>query len=132
MSAILCEICVFHGWIWRFSGPGSEELWRCQNSCIFGADFGVSLAQSAEELWRCQNSCLSGADFGISLAQSAEKLWRSQNSSLFWGLFLAFLWPKVPKNPGVPKICVFLHPEMLKFCGVGELSCWGHKLKIKC
>ena len=44
---------------------GSEELWRCQNSCIFGADFGVSLAQSAEELWRSQNLCLSGADFGI-------------------------------------------------------------------
>ena len=34
------------------------------------------------------------------------------------------------KNYGVPKICVFLHPEMLEFCVVGELSCWGHKLEI--
>ena len=41
-----------------------------------------------------------------------------------------FLWPKVTNNYGVPKICVFLHPEMLKFCVVGELSCWGHKLEI--
>ena len=34
------------------------------------------------------------------------------------------------KNHGVPKIHVFLHPEMLEFRGVGELSCWGHKLEI--
>ena len=48
----------------------------------------------------------------------------------FWVRFLVFLWPKVMKNHGVPKIRVFLHPEMLKFCVVGELSCWGHKLEI--
>ena len=54
-----------------------------------------------------------------------------QNSCLSW-LDLAFLWPKVPKNHGIPKIRVFLHPETLKFHGVGELSCRGHKLKIWC
>ena len=43
---------------------------------------------------------------------------------------MAFLWPKVMNNHGVPKIRVFLHPEMLKFCVVGELSCWGCKLEI--
>ena len=48
----------------------------------------------------------------------------------FWVRFLAILWPKVMNNYGVPKIRVFLHPEMLEFCGVGELSCWGHKLEI--
>ena len=48
----------------------------------------------------------------------------------FWVGFLAILWPKVMKNHVVPKIRVFLHPEMLKFHGVGELSCWGHKLEI--
>ena len=48
----------------------------------------------------------------------------------FWVGFLAFLWSKVTKNHGVPKIHVFLYPEMLKFRGVGELSCWGHKLEI--
>ena len=41
-----------------------------------------------------------------------------------------FLWPKVMNNYGIPKIRVFLHPEMLKFCIVGELSCWGRKLEI--
>ena len=49
---------------------------------------------------------------------------------VFLGLILAFLWPKVTKSHGVPKIRVFLHPEMLEFHGVGELSCWGCKLKI--
>ena len=34
------------------------------------------------------------------------------------------------KNHGVPEIHVFLHPEMPEFHVVGELSCWGHKLKI--
>ena len=48
----------------------------------------------------------------------------------FWVRFLAFLWPKVTNNYGVPKINVFLHPETLKFHVVGELSCWGHKLEI--
>ena len=48
----------------------------------------------------------------------------------FWVGFLAFLWPKVMNNYGVPKICVFLHPEMLEFCVVGELSCWSRKLEI--
>ena len=48
----------------------------------------------------------------------------------FWVGFLAFLWLKVMNNHGVPKIHVFLHPEMLKFSVVGELSCWGHELEI--
>ena len=48
----------------------------------------------------------------------------------FWVRFLAFLWPKVMNNYGVPKIHVFLHPEMLEFHVVGELSCWGCKLEI--
>ena len=46
-----------------------------------------------------------GRIFGISLVQTDEESWRSQ-------------------------IHVFLYPEMLEFCGVGELSCWGHKLEI--
>ena len=77
--------------------------------CVFlWLIFGISLAQSAEESWRSQNSCLSGVDF--------------------W----CFFWPKVPKNHGVPEIHVFLHPEMLEFCLVGELSCWGCELEIEC
>ena len=46
--------------------------------------------------------------------------------------FLAFLWPKVAKNHGVSKIHVFLHPGMLEFHSVGELSCWGCELEIEC
>ena len=61
--------------------------------CVFfGADFGISLAQSAEELWRSQNLCLSGADFGISLAQSAEESWHSQNSCLSASRNAQILW----------------------------------------
>ena len=73
---------------------------------FLGLIFGVSLAQSDEELWHSQNLCLSGWDFFV------------------------FLWPKVMKNHGVSEIHVFLHPEMLEFCVVGELPCWGHKLEI--
>ena len=50
----------------------------------------------------------------------------------FWVGFLAFLWPKVAKNYGVSKTHIFLHPDMLKFCSVGELSCWGCELEIEC
>ena len=49
---------------------------------------------------------------------------------VFLGLILAILWPKVMNNYGVPKIRVFLHPEMLEFRVVGEFSCWGCKLEI--
>ena len=49
----------------------------------------------------------------------------------FWVGFLAFLWPKVAKNYGVPEIRVFLHPDMFKFHSVGELSCWGCELEIE-
>ena len=31
-----------------------------------------------------------------------------------------------------PEIHVFLHPEMLEFCVVDELSCWGCELEIEC
>ena len=74
----------------------------------FAVGFGDSLAQGSKELWRSRNSCLSGSDF-----------WR-------------FLWPKVPKNYGISKIRVFLHPDMLKFCSVGELSCQVCELEIEC
>ena len=50
----------------------------------------------------------------------------------FWVGFLVFLWPKVAKNYGVSEIRVFLHPDMLKFCSVGELSCQGCELEIEC
>ena len=50
----------------------------------------------------------------------------------FWVEFLEFLWPKVLKNHGIQEIHVFLHPEMLKFCVMGELSCWGCELEIEC
>ena len=46
----------------------------------------------------------------------------------FLGLILAFLWPKVPKNPGVPKIHVFLElilafllPKVPKNYGVPKI-----------
>ena len=55
-----------------------------------------------------QNSCLLWLDFCDSLAQGNEELWHSQNLS-FWVGFLAFLWPKVTNNHGVPEIHVFLH-----------------------
>ena len=47
----------------------------------------------------------------------------------FWVGFLVFLWLKVKNNYVIPKIRVFLHPEMLKFRVVGEFSCLGHKLE---
>ena len=47
-------------------------------------------------------------------------------------LDLAILWLKVAKNYGVAKIRVFLHPDMLKFWSVDELSCWGCELEIEC
>ena len=50
----------------------------------------------------------------------------------FWVAFLAFLWPKVAKNYGISKIRVFLHPDMLEFHSVGELSCRGCELEIEC
>ena len=55
-----------------------------------------------------QNSCLLWLDFGNSLAQSDEELWRSRKSCLSGWDFLAFLWSKVLKNHGIPKIRVFL------------------------
>ena len=54
----------------------------------------------------------------------------SQNS--FLGLILRILWSGVTNNFGVPKIHVFLHAEMLKFCLVGELSCWSLDLEYMC
>ena len=50
----------------------------------------------------------------------------------FWVGFLAFLWPKVAKNYGVSEFRVFLGPDMLKFCSVGEISCRGCELEIEC
>ena len=124
----------------------------------FLVGFGDSLAQSSEELWRSQNSCLSGADFWHFSGPKCQRIMAFPKFMSFWvGFFFAFLWSKVPKNDGVPEIrvflgriflaflwskvlknhgvpeiCVFLHPEMLEFRGVGELSCWGHTLKIEC
>ena len=80
----------------------------CAKFISFVVGFGDSLAQGSEELWCCQNSCLSG--------------------SVFWH----FLWPKVAKNYGVSEIRVFLHPDMLEFHSVGELSCQGCELEIEC
>ena len=76
-----------------------------------------------------------------------------QNSCILW-LGLVILWPKVAKNYGIAKIRVFLgrifgvfsgprwqrnmaFPKfvsfcMLKFHSVGELSCRGGELEIKC
>ena len=51
---------------------------------------------------------------------------------VFLGWILGILWSKVMNNYGIPKIHVFLHPEMFKFCVVGELSCWGLELKYRC
>ena len=77
----------------------------------------------------CAKFVSSMVGFGNSLAQGSKELWRCQNSCLFWVGFLEFLWPKVTKNYGL-KIHVFLHPDMLKFCSVGELSCWGCEVEI--
>ena len=99
------KIHVFRGWILAILWPKVMKNYGVPKICVFlGRIFGISLAQSDEESWRSQNSCLSGSNFGISVAQSH----------------------------GVPEICVFLHPEMLKFCVVGELSCWGCELEIEC
>ena len=48
---------------------------------------------------------------------------------VFLGWILRILWSEVTNNYGVPKIHVFLHPEIFEFCVVGELSCWGHELE---
>ena len=77
-----------------------------------------------------QNSCLR-LDLVI-LWPKVAKSYGISKIHVFLGLILAFLWSKVPKNYGVSKICVFLHPDMLKFCLVGELTCWGCELEIEC
>ena len=46
----------------------------------------------------------------------------------FWVGFLAFLWLKVAKKHGVPKIRVVW---VLKFYSVGELSCQDCELEIE-
>ena len=46
---------------------------------------------------------------------------------VFLGWILKILWSEVMNIYGVPEIRVFLY--MFKFCAVGELSCWGHKLE---
>ena len=75
---------------------------------------------------------------------------------VFRGWILVILWPKVMKTYCVPKIRVFLGlifgislaqsdeeswrseirvfppPETFESCVVGELSCWGCELEIKC
>ena len=48
---------------------------------------------------------------------------------VFLGWILSILWSEVTNNFGVPKICVFLHAETLKFHLAGELSCWGLDLE---
>ena len=74
----IAKIRVFFGADFGISlAQSAKESWGSQNSCLSGADFGISLAQGAKELWRSQNLCLSGADFGVSLAQGAKELWHS-------------------------------------------------------
>ena len=102
-----------------------------------------------------QNSCLSRLDLAILWPKVAKNygipkirvflgrilvfLWLKVPKNygvskirVFLGRILVFLWPKVPKNYGVSEIHVFLHPDMLKFHPVGELSCWGCELEIEC
>ena len=74
----------------------------------FVVGFGNSLAQGNEELWRSQNLCLSGADFWHFSGSTCQRIMAFPKFMSFWDCFFAFLWPKVPKNHGVPKICVFL------------------------
>ena len=99
---------------------------------FLGGVFGVSLAQSAKESWRFQNSCLSGSDFWHFSGPKCRRIMAFPKFMSFWVGFLAFLWPKVRKNHGIPKIRVLLHLETLEFCVVGELSCWGCELEIEC
>ena len=98
----------------------------------FAVGFGDSLAQSSKELWHSRNSCLSGSDFWHFSGLKCGRIMAFPKFVSFWVGFLAFLWPEVAKNYGVSEICVFLHPDMLKFCSVGELSCWGCELEIEC
>ena len=68
---------------------------------------------------------------------SAFQLWceilEKRILSLFVGIFAGVnecsFSKFVTNNYGIPKIHVFLHPEMLEFHVVGELSCWGRKLE---
>ena len=48
------------------------------------------------------------------------------------GLSLWILWSKVTNNYGVPEIHVFLPPETLKFCLVGELLAGVFELEYVC
>ena len=78
-----------------------------------------------------QNLCLSRLDLVI-LWPKVAKNYGIPEIRVFLGRILAFLWPKVWKNCGVSKIHVFLHPDMLEFHSVGELSCRGCELEIEC
>ena len=89
----------------------------------FTVGFGDSLGQGSEELWRCRISCLSGSVFWHLSGLRWGRNMAFPKFMSFWVGFLAFLWPKVAKNHGVSKIRVFLHPDMLTFYSVGELSC---------
>ena len=103
-----------------------------QNLCLSQLDLAILWPKVAKNYGVPKIRVFLGGVFGISLAQSAEESCCSQNSCLSGSNFWCFSGPKVWKNHGVPEICVFLHPEMLKFCVVGELSCWGCELQIEC
>ena len=96
-----------------------------RNSCLSWLDLAILWPKVAKNYGISKIRVFLGLIFGISLAQGAEELWHSQNLCLSGADILTFLWPKVPKNHGVPEIRVFLHPEMLEFHVVGELSCRG-------
>ena len=104
----------------------------CAKFVSFAVGFGDSLAQGSKELWHSQNLCLSGSDFWCFSGLKCRRIMAFPKFVSFWVGFLVFLWPEVVKNYGVTKICVFLHPDMLEFYSVGELSCQGCELEIEC
>ena len=73
--------------------------------CVFWLVLAFLWLKVAKNYGIAEIRVVLGRIFGVSLAQSSEETWCLQNSCLFW---------------------------ILKFCSVGELSCWGCELEIEC
>ena len=110
---------------------GVNEYSFVQNSCLLQLDLAI--------LWPRVAKNYGVPKIHVFLGRILAFLWPKvvknhgiSEICVFLGRILVFLWPKVVKNYGVSEIHVFLHPDMLEFCSLGELSCRGCELEIEC
>ena len=110
---------------------GVNECSSVQNSCLSRLDLVILWPKVAKNYGIPKIRVFLGRIL-VFLWPKVPKNYGVSKIRVFLGRILVFLWPKVPKNYGVSEIHVFLHPDMLKFHPVGELSCWGCELEIEC